>query len=132
MAAEVERSAGWPIALQVSRNSMERGAERAASMVQDFVENWIESRLFAGLGQDDRNLLLDIGLFGWMDAALLDEVLQRNDSMHQLESMRVLVGLLEPVGGGATESRRLHPLACEHCAERRFRENPQRSRAIHR
>ena len=32
-----------------------------------------------------------------MDAALLDEALERNDSGHRLRSMRVLVGLLAPV-----------------------------------
>ncbi len=41
-------------------------------------------------------------------------------------------GLLEPVGGGATESWRLHPLVREHCARQRFQETPKRFRAIHR
>ena len=45
--------------------------------------------------------------------------------------MRVLVGLLEPVGGGATESWRLHPLVREHCARQRFQETPKRFGAIH-
>ena len=132
LAAEMERSVGWPIALQISRKQAEHGAKGDTGVVQDFVENWIESRLFAGLGRDDRDLLLDAGLLEWMDAALLDEVLQRVDSMHRLESMRVLVGLLEPVGIGATESRRLHPLVRRHCAERRRRESPQRFRAVNR
>ena len=132
LAAEMDRSVGWPFALRISRNRMERGAQAGTGVVQDFVTNWIESRLFSGLASDDRNFLLDIGLFDWMDAALLDEVLQRSDSMRRLNSMRVLVGLLEPVSGGATESWRLHPLAREHCIERRFREDLPRFRAIHR
>ena len=132
LAMAVDRSAGWPFALQIFRNQMERGAEPDTRIVQDFVKNWVESRLFVDLASDDRDLLLDIGLFDWMDAALLDEVLQRSDSMRRLDSMRVLVGLLEPVGGGATEIRRLHPLVRGHCTERRFLENPQRFRAVHR
>ena len=132
LAAEVERSVGWPFALQISRGQLERGAEGGTGIARDLVENWIESRLFAGLARDDRDFLLDVGLFDWLDAALLDEVLQRVDSMHRLESMRVLAGLLEPVGSGAARTRRLHPLVRRHCAERRRRENPQRFRAVNR
>ena len=100
--------------------------------MRNLVENWVESRLFEGIGRDDREFLLDIGLFDWIDAALLDEVLERNDSLRRLDTMPILVGLLEPVGGGAAESWRLHPLVREHCARRRFRETPQRYRSIHR
>ena len=131
LAAEMKRSLGWPFAVRISRNRMQRGAVGDTGVVQDFVENWVESRLFADLGGDDRDFLLDIGLFDWMDAPLLDEVLERGDSFDRLQSMRVLVGLLEPASGGAAENWRLHPLVREHCAERRFREVPQRFRAIH-
>ena len=132
LAAEMDSTAGWPFALRVSHNRIEGGTGGSTGVVQEFVKNWVESRLFADLGWDDRDFLLDIGLFGWMDAALLDEVLERTDSKRRLQSMRVLVGLLEPVSGGATESWRLHPLVREHCVGRLFRENPQRFRAIHR
>ena len=131
LAEEIDRSAGWPLALRISRNSIERGPEAGAGIVKDFVRNWIETRLFADLGRDDRDFLLDLGLFDWIDAALLDEVLQRGDSIHRLESMGVLAGLLEPVSGGATRNWRLHPLVREYCARQRFRENPERFRAIH-
>ena len=132
LAKEMNRSAGWPLALRISRNRMERGAKGGAGAIQDFVRNWLESRLFADLGRDDRDFLLDLGLFGWIDAALTDEVLQRSDSMRRLESMSVLAGLLEPVSGGAVERWRLHPLVREHCARQRFRETPERFRTIHR
>ena len=155
LAAEMGRSAGWPFALRISLNRTEHRTAEDGWVVQDVVKNWVESRLFAGLGPDDRDFLLDIGLFDWIDAALLDEVLQRNDSTPRLHSMRVLagllepaggsateswrphsmrvlVGLLEPVGGAATESWRLHPLVREHCARQRFQETPKRFRAIHR
>ena len=92
----------------------------------------MESRLFAGLGAENREFLLDIGLFEWMDAALLDDVLQRNDSMRRIETLSALVGLLEPIRGGATDIWRLHPLIREHCARRRYRETPQRYRTMHR
>ena len=128
----IAESAGWPFALRIARNGMQGGIGSNPRAMQNLVENWVESRLFEGIGRDDREFLLDIGLFDWIDAALLDEVLERNDSHRRLDTMPVLVGLLEPVGGGAAESWRLHPLVREHCARRRFREMPQRYRSIHR
>ena len=132
LAAMMSESAGWPFALRISRNEIESGERGNAGAAQEFVENWVEARLFAGLGAEDREFLLDVGLFEWMDAALLDDVLERSDSMRRIGTMPVLVGLLEPVRDGARDIWRLHPLIQEHCARRRFRETPQRFRTIHR
>ena len=128
----IAESAGWPFALRIARNGIQGGIWNNSRAVRNLVENWVESRLFAGIGSDDRDFLLDIGLFDWIDAALLDDVLERNDSLHRLDTMPILVGLLEPVGGGAVENWRLHPLVRQHCARQRFRETPQRYRSIHR
>ena len=130
--AVMSESAGWPFALRLSLNELERGGRDDARASRKLVDNWVESRLFAGLGAEDREFLLDIGLFEWMDAALLDEVLERGDSMRRIDTMPVLGGLLEPVRDGATQLWRLHPLIREHCARQRFRETPQRFVAIHR
>ena len=132
LAAMMSESAGWPFALRISLNEIESGERGNAGAAQEFVENWVEARLFAGLGAEDREFLLDVGLFEWMDAALLDDVLERSDSMRRIGTMPVLVGLLEPVRDGARDIWRLHPLIQEHCARRRFRETPQRFRTIHR
>ena len=130
--AVMAESAGWPFALRLSRNETERGGRDRARDSRKLVENWMESRLFAGLGTGDREFLLDIGLFEWIDAALLHEVLESSDSMRRIDTMPVLAGLLEPVRDGEAEVWRLHPLVREHCAQRRFRETPQRYRTIHR
>ena len=132
LTAQMDRSAGWPLALRLSLNRMERGTETGAGVVKNLAGNWIESRLLADLEADDRDFLLDIALFDWMDAPLLDEVLQLSASMHRLRSIPELAGLLEPVGRDAPESRRLHPLVREHCAERRREEDPERFDTIHR
>ncbi|MCY4600262.1 MAG: LuxR C-terminal-related transcriptional regulator [Acidobacteria bacterium] len=132
LTAEMKRSLGWPFALRISRNLLQRGGGRDAGVVQDLAENWIESRLFADLGGDDRDFILDIGLFDWMDAPLLDEVFERGDSLRRLQAMRVLVGLLEPSSAGTVDKWQLHPLVREHCAERRLHEDPRRFRNIHR
>lgn len=132
LAALMSESAGWPFALRISKNEIVGKARGDTVDAQVIVENWVDSRLFAGLGAEDREYVLDIGLFEWMDAALLDEVLERNDSMLRIKTMSVLVGMLEPVRDGGTEVWRLHPLIREHCVRRRFVETPERFRTIHR
>jgi len=132
LAREIDRSAGWPVALRIARNGMEHEAHDDGDSAYGFLGNWIESRLFATLGRGERDFVLDISLPDWIDAALLDEVLQRNDSMRRFESMAALTGLLEPLSDGGTRRWRLHPLVREHCAGQRLREDPERFAAIHR
>ena len=132
LAEMMSESAGWPFALRVSRNAMKHGRRSDARESQEFVNNWVESRLFADLGVEERDFLLDIGLCEWMDAALIDEVLERSDSKRRIATMPSLSGLLELVRDGDIDRWRLHPLIREHCARRRYRETPQRFRAIHR
>lgn len=124
---EANHSAGWPLALCVSRNERQRGTAR------DVTKNWIESRLFTDLGRDERGLVLDLGLFDWFDAGLLKEVLRRTDSIRRVDGMDVLEGLIERVqSGGSGEVRRLHAVIRDHCAAQRFREDPDRFHEIHR
>ena len=132
LAEEMNHSAGWPFALRISLINRDRGAERSQGVAQEFVGNWIESHLLADLGGDDRDFVLDLGLFDWIDSALLDEVLKRAGSARRLESMAVLAGLTEQVRDGATRIWRLHPLLRRHCAQQRLREAPERSDALHR
>ncbi|MDE0660808.1 MAG: LuxR C-terminal-related transcriptional regulator [Gammaproteobacteria bacterium] len=120
-------SAGWPFALCISRNQGQRGTAR------HMTKNWIESRLFNDLGHDDRELVLDLGLFDWFDAGLLNEVLQRADSMRRVEGMVVLEGLIERVPtGGSGKVQRLHAVMRDHCTAQRFREDPDRFSEVHR
>ncbi|MCY4478453.1 MAG: hypothetical protein OXB97_00995 [Rhodospirillales bacterium] len=130
LSREMKRTAGWPFALRIARNRIEGGDE--AGVGGDFAGNWIESCLFAGLRREDRDFVLDVALFDWIDAPLLDEVLERTDSMHRLDSMSLLAGLLQPVGGGGARRWRLHPLLREHCTRQRFGDTPERFRAVHR
>ena len=129
--ALARRSAGWPIALRIAHNQPS-STEPPAPHARDVAENWIESRLWRGLAADDREFLLDVGLFERLDASLLDEVLEGNDLMERLRSMPVVAGLLESVRVDGSGRWRLHPLIREHCDGRRRQENPGRSRALHR
>lgn len=132
LAQEIDQSAGWPVALRIARNSMEHEADKGRGAAHGFVGNWIESRLFAALGRSDRNFVLDLALLDWIDAELLDEVLQRRDSLSHFESMSALTGLLEPLADGETQRWRLHPLLREHCIDRRRHEDPERFATVHR
>ena len=132
LSEEMSRSAGWPFALRVSRNSAGPMTGGLGGLASDLARNWIESRLFVDLEVDDRDFVLDLGLFDWVDAELLDETLPSGDATRRLEAMAVLEGLLEPVSDGTADSFRLHPLVKEHCARQRFREDSDRFRTIHR
>ena len=135
LAAVKRDSGGWPMALRIHRNrAQELSApdEREAREEREIVANWVESRLWEGMDAGDRELLLDAGLFEWMDEDLLAEMLGARDAMRRIESMDALVGLLYPVRHGAKESWRLHPLIREHCARRRLRDDRGRYRQLHR
>ena len=100
LAALMSESSGWPFALRISLNAMENG-EQGVRTAHELMENWIDSRLLAGLAPDDREFLLDIALLEWIDAALLDAVLERTDSLRRIRAMPAMMGLIEPVRDGA-------------------------------
>ena len=132
LAALKEDSAGWPMALRIRRNQAQARSPAAEREVRDIVGNWVEQRLWEGMADDDRELLLDAGLFEWLDAELLGEVLGAVDAMRRIEGMDALTGLLHPVRGSGRESWRLHPLIREHCARRLLRDDRPRYRDRHR
>ena len=128
LAALAEESAGWPMALRIEHNRSATAPDAARRLA----ENWVESRLWEGIEAEDRELLLDAGLFDCLDAALLDEVLGGRDALRRLRTMEALAGFLEPVQGSGPAAWRLHPLIREHCALQRFRDARPRYRAVHR
>ena len=132
IASLAQESRGWPIALRMLRNEEDGGALVVADDAADVADNWVESRLWRNLADADREMLLDVGLFERIDAALLNEVLEANDAKRRVEAIPALAGLIESVGGGEPGVLRLHPLIREHCVRQRFRESPERFRRIHR
>ena len=128
LAALTEYSQGWPIALRIHRNV--RGRTAADGLAHDIASNWMETRLWPSLSGDDLDFVLDIGLFEWIDAELVDEVLGIG-AVRRIDSIPVLSGLLRSVGDNP-QALHLHPLVRQHCADRRFRETPDRYRSIHR
>ena len=130
LAAIAEDSAGWPIALRLYRNALETGAPLNELGASDTVAAWIESRLWRGLAVEDRDFVLDIALFDWIEPPLIDEATPHSQSRLRLASMHALNGLLQTAGGEGS-AMRLHPLVREYCAKRLFRQDPERFRLIH-
>ena len=132
LAGLATESAGWPIALRIRRNETDRRSAAETRAARHVVDDWIDSRFWEGFADEDRELVLDIALFDWIDAALLDEVVDSIDALERILALPRLAGLLLPVGASTPDVYRLHPLLSAHCAARRRLENPKRRRRIHR
>ena len=124
-------SGGWPIALRIWRNGTRLRATGESRAVRDAFDNWIEGRFWDQFPDSDRDLVLDIGLFDWIDSDLVEEVVEVPGAWRRVVGLAGLAGLLEPVNRDAPKVYRLHPLLRDHCAERR-RRTPDRYRGIHR
>ena len=132
LAALVERTAGWPVALMVHRNT--RGAAKAGLLSADatqLTEAYIGMRLLSDLSKQDRDCLFDLAVFDWIDADLVDEVLGSSDARLRVVSLSSLNGLLPTVDkDGAV--RRLRPLVRDYCLNQMAVRNPDRKRSLHR
>ena len=133
--AVTTRTAGWPVALRIYRNAAAGGASKltAADLAGDrgVVADYCNARLLRGLSDEDRGLLFDLALFEWIDPALVDEVLRIGDARRRIDALSALAGFLQPLADD-TGVRRLHPLVRDYCAARRFREDPEGFRDLHR
>ena len=132
LAAFATESEGWPIALQIGRNVAARRGPGETRVARHVVGNWIAGRFWDGFAAGDRNLVLDAGLFDWLDAALLEEVLERPGTFDHLLTLPGLAGLIEPAGPQAPGVHRLHPLLREQCAARLNADAPERCRSLRR
>ncbi|MDE0191785.1 MAG: LuxR C-terminal-related transcriptional regulator [Gammaproteobacteria bacterium] len=133
--AEVTRAtAGWPIAVNLVRHG---GSARSGVAAMDaapfgadesLAANWLESRLFADNGKD-RDFVMDIGQFDWIDPDIVDEALGIDDSARRLAALVALEGLVAPDGDGGRA--RLHELVRWHCVRTLRGRNPERYREVH-
>ena len=134
------RTEGWPVALRLYRtmkadeaSSPGVGGWAARGLAGDegIAANWLGARLLRNVAGEEREFLLDIALFDWIEIALVDEVLGRDDSRPRTDGRMSLQGLIQPMGGDG-ETLRLHPLLRDYCAAQLQREDPQRYRRLHR
>ena len=128
----VANSAGWPIALRIYRNAGQEGAETpGAGGGGDLIAGWIETRLWRGISEDDRDFVLDVALFDRVEPDLIEEAAGVRNAGRRLASMGALAGLFSTTGGEGAAVR-LHPLIKDYCEKRRFEETPDRFRSLHR
>ena len=124
-----KQSRGWPIALWIHRNAAGRGADGPLGG-SEVAANWFDRRLMRGLSDEVQALVLDAGLFEWLQEDEVDEVLG-SGAMRRLRATPSLDGLLQSAGG-ASGTAYLHPLLRQYCSDRRLRETPERYRSVHR
>ena len=130
LAAIMERTAGWPFALMVYRNTGAAEAQPAGGEAAELTENYIGVHLLRDLSVKERASLFDLAVFDWIDASLVDTVLGSSDARVQVAALPALNGLLLPVGNDGTV-RRLHPLLRDYCLDVLSVENPVRKRSLH-
>ena len=131
LAGVEEDTAGWPVALMVHRNlPASESAGRNADAAR-LTENYIGVCVLRDLSADDRACLLDVAVFDWIEADLVDDVLGSSDARTRVAALRALDGLLLPIGGDRTV-RRLHPLLRDYCLDVLSVEDPSRKRSLHR
>lgn len=130
LAAVEERTAGWPVALLVYRNMRSDEAGHLGADTAVFTENYIGVRLLRDLSVEDRAFLLDLAVFDWIEADLVDEVLDSSKARMRITGLRSLDGLLLPVDGDPMV-RRLHPLLREYCLDLLAVEDLARKGALH-
>ena len=130
LVAIMERTAGWPFALMVYRNTGAAGAQPAGGEAAELTENYIGVHLLRDLSDKERASLFDLAVFDWIDASLVDTVLGSSDARVLVAALPALNGLLLPVGNDGTV-RRLHPLLRDYCLDVLSVENPVRKRSLH-
>ena len=125
-----ERTAGWPVAVMVHRNVRASEAAGSAADTERLTSNYVAVRLLRYLPAEIRTDLMDLAVFDWIDADLVDEVLGSSDARLRVARQSALDGLLLPMDRrGAV--RRLHPLVRDYCTDLLALENPVRKRGLH-
>ena len=153
LGALAARTEGWPVALRIHRNlraggpppggargpgadalagaqieAIERmppGGARGPGADEGVTADALGERLLGTLSHADREFLLDVALFDWIEPALADEVLGAG-ATRRLAGLAELDGLLHDRG----DAVRLHPLVRDWCVARRRRDTPDRFRRI--
>ncbi len=94
LAALEEHTAGWPVALAVYRNTRAAEGKLLGADAAQITTNYIGMRLLGDLSKQDRVCLLDLAVFDWIDAELVDDVLGSSAARLRVVSSSSLHGLL--------------------------------------
>lgn len=130
MQAIEERTAGWPVAVMIERNTCANQARQTGVEGGSPSASLVGVRLLRGISAEDRARLLDLSVFDWVGADVVDEVLGSSDTRTRVSSLSCLDGLLLPIDEDR-EVLRLHPLVKEYCLGQLALEDPARKRVLH-
>ena len=125
-----ERTAGWPVALRVYRNTGAAEPAGGSGEAESLTDNYMGLNLLRDLSDAQRLGLFDLAVFDRIDASLVDAVLGSSDTRRLIAGLPVLNGLLLPVDGDGGVTR-LHPLLRHYCLATLSVENPVRKRSLH-
>ena len=76
LAGVEECTAGWPVALTIYRDGRAGKGRLLDADAVAITENYISMGLLSDLSKQDRVCLLDLAVFDWIDAELVDDVLR--------------------------------------------------------
>ena len=75
------------------------GPRSRTGVARDAMRSWIDGRFWRGFAPRDRELVLDLALFDWLDRELVEEVLEKPGALERAARLPGLAGLLRPSPG---------------------------------
>lgn len=127
-----ELAEGWPIAVGFLRHLHAREPQRSGwrALHGGVASDWLEYRLLESLDARDRQFVLELSQFDWIDLEVVNEALGIDDCGPRIAALDALGGLLQHVPG--SNRIRLHGLLAEYGKARLRRADPNRYRELHR
>lgn len=136
VAALVERTEGWPAALQLARLWLEEDQERAAE-IRHFsggiaeIADYLTEQVIVDLPAHLQNFLLQTSILERVNGDLANEVCQRTDSWQVLDHLTRISSFVLPLDDRCRWYR-YHPLFAEFLRERLKRHPEIDERCLHR
>ncbi|MGH2842204.1 MAG: LuxR C-terminal-related transcriptional regulator, partial [Solirubrobacteraceae bacterium] len=130
------RTEGWAVALQLARLWLERG-RHPPDLLKEFsgrtteMTDYLAEQIIDDLPADLREFLLETSILERFDAALANQVRDRQDSEVLLERLQSFDALLVSLDD-AREWFRFHPLFADFLSQRLKRDPAQRFSTLHR
>ncbi len=125
------RTEGWPIALMLYRRAgAEGGRFYGREYGAELTLNFLKTRLFRNLSTTEREYLMDVAVFDWIEPELVDDVPGSPVPRLRIEALPALKGLLSPFDSAAKLTR-MHPLIRQYCLDLLSDIDPDRKRVLH-
>ncbi len=132
----VERTEGWPIAVQMTALSLRAGADRGERIAKFTGADWqlatyLSEQVLVGLPADIENVVTDTAILNRVNGELVNLLCGRRDGAILLEELERQDMFLVPLDAGHL-TYRYHQLFAEILSSRLQRRDPERFRHLHR